>query len=202
MTLLSRHRIQNLSPRGLRPSTLPFGHGCSPTILIFYAWAGKKHSLKLESQSQNGIRTRDLWLSKQAVLTTALGPRFNAGLTLVHCLLRCLSFKPLLSQRHVVVGKRLKIKQNFGETASYQYKRWPTLKQLRIMYLPGAYLGSSPHPLGLVFFYKLKITLENEKVALKNCSEFTWANLNIYVGFWGLEWPAHPCDPPPPQSFL
>ena len=30
MTLSSRHRIRNSSPGGLRPSTLPFGHGGSP----------------------------------------------------------------------------------------------------------------------------------------------------------------------------
>ena len=30
MTLYSRHRIQNSSPGGLRPSTLPHGHGGSP----------------------------------------------------------------------------------------------------------------------------------------------------------------------------
>ena len=30
MTLSSRHRIQNSSPGGLRPSTLPLGHGGSP----------------------------------------------------------------------------------------------------------------------------------------------------------------------------
>ena len=29
MTLSSRHRIRNSSPGGLRPSTLPLGHGCS-----------------------------------------------------------------------------------------------------------------------------------------------------------------------------
>ena len=30
ITLSSRHRIQNSSPGGLRPSTLPLGHGSSP----------------------------------------------------------------------------------------------------------------------------------------------------------------------------
>ena len=30
MTLSSRHRIRNSSPRGLRLSTLPLGHGGSP----------------------------------------------------------------------------------------------------------------------------------------------------------------------------
>ena len=30
MTLSSRHMIRNLGPCGLRPSTLPLGHGGSP----------------------------------------------------------------------------------------------------------------------------------------------------------------------------
>ena len=30
MTLSSRHRIRNSGPGGLRPSTLPLGHGGSP----------------------------------------------------------------------------------------------------------------------------------------------------------------------------
>ena len=32
MTLSSRHRIRNSSPGGLRPSTLPLGHGGSPVL--------------------------------------------------------------------------------------------------------------------------------------------------------------------------
>ena len=34
MTLSSRHRIRNSSPGGLRPSTLPFGHGGSPQYWV------------------------------------------------------------------------------------------------------------------------------------------------------------------------
>ena len=30
MTVPSRHRIRNSSPGGLRPNTLPLGHGNSP----------------------------------------------------------------------------------------------------------------------------------------------------------------------------
>ena len=41
MTLSSRHRIRNLSLGGLRPSTLPPGHGgCQQ---YFNTWMGKKH---------------------------------------------------------------------------------------------------------------------------------------------------------------
>ena len=36
MTLSSRHRIRNSSPGGLRPSTLPLGHGGSPQYLLLH----------------------------------------------------------------------------------------------------------------------------------------------------------------------
>ena len=43
MTIPSRHRIQISSPGGLLPSTLPLGHGGSPTqILNVLEWAGTK----------------------------------------------------------------------------------------------------------------------------------------------------------------
>ena len=34
MTLSSRHRIRNSIPGGLRPSTLPLGHGGSPRYVV------------------------------------------------------------------------------------------------------------------------------------------------------------------------
>ena len=43
MTLPFRHRIRNSSPGGLRPSTLPLGHGGSHHYWVFYEWMGKKH---------------------------------------------------------------------------------------------------------------------------------------------------------------
>ena len=39
MTLPSRQRIRNSNPVGLRPSTLPLGHGSFPQ----YEWMEKKH---------------------------------------------------------------------------------------------------------------------------------------------------------------
>ena len=45
-----------------------------PTILNLYEWAGKKHFVSLKLEGLSGVRTRDLWLSKQAALTTAPGP--------------------------------------------------------------------------------------------------------------------------------
>ena len=41
MTLPSRHRIRNSNPGGLRPSTLPLGHGGSPQILSFTSGWGR-----------------------------------------------------------------------------------------------------------------------------------------------------------------
>ena len=61
--------IRNLSPGGVRPSTLPLGRGGSPQYRIFMSERG------LEGQS--GVRTYDLWLSKQAALATAPGPPPN-----------------------------------------------------------------------------------------------------------------------------
>ena len=42
MTLSSRYRIRNSSLGGLRPSTLPLGHGGSPQY-YFHTWMGEKH---------------------------------------------------------------------------------------------------------------------------------------------------------------
>ena len=38
MTLSTRHRIRNSSPGGLRPSTLPLGHGGSPQYWLAGMW--------------------------------------------------------------------------------------------------------------------------------------------------------------------
>ena len=42
-------------------------------ILHLCEWAGKKHCVSLKLECQIGGRTSDLWLSKQAALTTAPG---------------------------------------------------------------------------------------------------------------------------------
>ena len=36
-----------------------------------YKWAEKKRFVSLKREGQSGVRARDLWLSKQAALTTA-----------------------------------------------------------------------------------------------------------------------------------
>ena len=55
MTLSSRHRIRNSSPGGLRPTTLPLGHGGSPQY-EFYTWMGKKHFCFFQT-AETGNRT-------------------------------------------------------------------------------------------------------------------------------------------------
>ena len=59
MTLSSRHRIRNSSPGGLRPSTLPLGHGGSPQYWLSHV-----------DGEETGNRTPNAW--KAAVLTTTL----------------------------------------------------------------------------------------------------------------------------------
>ena len=54
MTLSYKHRIRNSSPGGLRPSTLPLGHGGSPQY--FHTWMGKKHFCFFET-AEPGNRT-------------------------------------------------------------------------------------------------------------------------------------------------
>ena len=74
MTLPSRHRKRNWSPGGLRPSTLPLGYGGSPQYSIFTSVWGRNILVFFKLKGESGARTRDLWLSKQADLTTAPGP--------------------------------------------------------------------------------------------------------------------------------
>ena len=67
MTLSSRHRIRNSSPGGLRPSTLPLGHGGSPQY-----WLSHVDRVPFKPP-RPGTEPRTLaW--KAAVLTTTLVP--------------------------------------------------------------------------------------------------------------------------------
>ena len=71
MTLSSRHRIRNSSPGGLRPSTLPHGHGGSPEYWLSHVDETFFVSFK---PPRPGTEPRTLaW--KAAVLSTTLGPR-------------------------------------------------------------------------------------------------------------------------------
>ena len=72
MTLSSRHRIRNSSPGGLRPSTLPLGHGGSPQYWLSHAEREETFFVSFKPPRQ-GTEPRTLaW--KAAVLTTTLGP--------------------------------------------------------------------------------------------------------------------------------
>ena len=55
MTLSSRHRIRNSSPDGLRPSTLPLGHGGSPQYWVLHV-DGEETFLFLQT-AETGNRT-------------------------------------------------------------------------------------------------------------------------------------------------
>ena len=57
MTLTSRHRIQNSSAGGLRPSTLPFGHGGSHHNIESLRLGGEKHFVSLKLEGHSGVRT-------------------------------------------------------------------------------------------------------------------------------------------------
>ena len=73
MTLSSRHRIRNPSPGGLRPSTLPLGHGGSPQYWLSHV-DGEKTFFVSFKPPRPGTEPRTLaW--KAAVLTTTLGPQ-------------------------------------------------------------------------------------------------------------------------------
>ena len=72
MTLPSRHRIRNSSPGGLRPSTLPLGHGGSPQYWLSHV-DGEETFFVSFKPPRSGTEPRTLaW--KAAVLTTTPGP--------------------------------------------------------------------------------------------------------------------------------
>ena len=65
-------QTQDSSPGGLRPSTLPLGHGGHPTILTFTRGWGRNNFVSFKPP-RPGTEPRTLaW--KAAVLTTTLGP--------------------------------------------------------------------------------------------------------------------------------
>ena len=72
MTLSSRHRIRNSNPGGLRPSTLPLGHGGSPQYWLSHV-DGEETFFVSFKPPRPGTEPRTLaW--KAPVLTTTLGP--------------------------------------------------------------------------------------------------------------------------------
>ena len=68
----SRHRIRNSNPGGLRPSTLPLGHGGSPQYWLSHV-DGEETIFVSFKPPRPGTEPRTLaW--KAAVLTTTIGP--------------------------------------------------------------------------------------------------------------------------------
>ena len=63
MTLFSRHRIRNSSPGGLRPSTLPLGHGGSPQYWLSHV-DGEETFLFL-SNRRDREPNPELWRERQ-----------------------------------------------------------------------------------------------------------------------------------------
>ena len=75
MALSSRQRIRNSSPGGMRPSTLPLGHGSSPQYWLSHVDGEETFFVSFKPPSP-GTEPRTLaW--KAAVLTTTLGPQFK-----------------------------------------------------------------------------------------------------------------------------
>ena len=72
MSLSSRHKIRNSSPGGLRPNTLPLGHGGSPQYWLSHVDGEETFFVSFKPQ-RPGTEPRTLaW--KAAVLTNTLGP--------------------------------------------------------------------------------------------------------------------------------
>ena len=72
MTLFSRHRTRNSSPGGLRPSTLPLGHGGSPQYWLSHVDGEETFFVSFKPPSPGTEPQTLAW--KAAVLTTTLGP--------------------------------------------------------------------------------------------------------------------------------
>ena len=83
MTLSSRHRIRNSNPGGLRPSTLPLGHGGSPQYWLSHVDEEETFFVSFKPP-EPGTEPRTLaW--KAVVLTTTLGPPPSAISAACHC---------------------------------------------------------------------------------------------------------------------
>ena len=108
MTLSSRHRIQNSSPGGLRPSTLPLGHGGSPRYWLSHVDSGVKgsganHYPRAPAQWQVKVKVKVT--HKYFTLISANKSHWpNAGSMLVHRLRRWPNIEPATGESIVLAG--------------------------------------------------------------------------------------------------
>ena len=134
MTLSSRHRIRNSSPGGLRPNTLPLGHGGSPqywlshvngedTFFVSFT-AGSGNQTPNSGVKGSGVNHYPRAPAPQFTANTGLSP--NVGTMLAHFLRRWPNIVPTLGERPVFVGKSLfslaDVKQNYCVSYSFKSK--------------------------------------------------------------------------------
>ena len=62
------HSPRNSSLGGLRPSTLPLGHGCYPQYWIFTSEQGRYIFFFLKPEGQSGVRDRNIRIFNEAAL--------------------------------------------------------------------------------------------------------------------------------------
>ena len=127
MTLSSRHRIRNSSPGGLRPSTLPLGHGGSPQYWLSHVGGEETFFVSFKPPSP-GTEPRTLaW--KAAVLTTTLGP--PPVFTTTKYTHRCCSRQPPCEVRPD------KLIMGLHRVASFMtsfLERWPSIQIFTVLY--------------------------------------------------------------------
>ena len=98
MTLSFRHRIRNSSPGGLRPSTLPLGHGGSPQYWVGYpdTWKLILSSIGLSVNTKYLYNICTMWASFWLHTFLWMGVRFWRWSNIVIMLYRCCVFAGLL----------------------------------------------------------------------------------------------------------
>ena len=107
MTLPSRHRIRNSSPGGLRPSTLPFGHGGSPQYWLSHVDGEETFFISFKpprpgTEPRSLKPMEDFFLTAHNPANTRRCP--NVGLMFDHCLRSWPNISARLGQCLVFVG--------------------------------------------------------------------------------------------------
>ena len=127
-------------PGGVRPSTLPLGHGGSPQYWFITSEREETFfSLKLKGQS--GVRTHDIWLSKQAALTTAPGPPPRTYVHMYRCKPTDVHFTDL-SSTPVIVDEIDAADTTMGiwATTQLEWTKWRIHKYQTAMNTPERHL--------------------------------------------------------------